>query len=416
LTAPVDDAVNGSDLSELREIHAERFEVLWSDYDYGAGLEEASDAAVMLRMRAAGTGAFYEPADWVLERYRAALAEAHTRGIATEEHFRDLFDAYLAASCHDQASALAQNYPDIDLPEVPEVVPPESAPSDSARTLWRVADDPLRLEGFHVELDAQKLLIVSSPGCGFCRMAARALPGDKVLGPLMREHAIWLVEKSASNTYLRMLRFNREYPEAPHYFVDDPDEWPVPGFNATPRFHFAERGEVRETLAGWRGGSEALWAIARSFESIGLLDTGSLPEDAFAYADEQIGPDRCPTREEARKMIAERAPVVTGEDLDAHLALLRAGGDSPLLALSPEARKRLVDSVRFGSYGVLGFRIDDVRAHLEPLQIHAIASLFGLQPTYAEILFPADLLSEEDKNIKAMLECTGRYATANQLE
>ncbi len=409
LTAPVDLALDGT---EMGEIHAERFEALWSDHDYGAGLEDASDEALMLRVRAASTAAFYEPADWVLERYRAALAEAHARGIATEEHFRDLFDAYLAASRHDQASTLAQDYPDIELPEVPEIVPPESAPPDSARTLWRVAEDPLRLEGFHVDLDAPRLLIVSSPSCGFCRMAARALSGDEVLGPLMREHAIWLVEKSASNTYPRMLSFNREYPEAQHYFVEDPGEWPVPGFNATPRFHFAKGGEVHETLAGWGGGSEALWAIARGFESIGLLDAGSLPEDAFAYADEQIGPDRCPTREDARKMLAERAPVVTGQDLDAHLAQLRTGGDSPLLALTSEARKRLIDSVRFGSYGVLGFRIDDVRAQLEPLQIYAVASLFGLQATYAEILFPADLLSEEDKDFKAMLECTGKYAQA----
>ena len=100
-----------------------------------------------------------------------------------------------------------------------------------------------------------------------------------------------------------MLRFNREYPEAPHYFVDDPGAWPIPDFNATPRFHFAKGGEVHETLAGWGGGSEALWAIARGFESIGLLDAGSLPEDAFAYADEQTGPARCPTRDEARNCL-----------------------------------------------------------------------------------------------------------------
>jgi hypothetical protein len=410
LTASVDLALDGT---EMGEIHAERFEALWSDHDYGAGLEDASDKAVLLRLRAAGTAAFYEPAGWVLERYRAALAEAHARGIATEEHFRDMFDAYLSASRHDQASALTQDYPDIELPEVPEIVPPESAPSDNDRTLWRVVEDPLRLEGFHVDLDAPRLLIVSSPGCGFCRMAARALPADDVLGPLMREHAIWLAAKSSGNTYPRMLRFNGEYPEAQHYFVDAPGEWPMPGFNATPRFHFVKDGETVETLAGWGGGSEALWAIARGFESIALLDAGSLPEDAFAYADEETGPDRCPTRDEARELIAERTPIMTQEDLDTHLAHLRAGGgDSPLLALSPEARKRLVDSVRFGKYGVIGFRIDDMRAQLEPDQIHALASLFGMQYFYAGMFFPTEMLSEEDKDLKAMFECTGKYAQA----
>ncbi|MBS3822711.1 MAG: hypothetical protein KGY53_02310 [Wenzhouxiangellaceae bacterium] len=286
LTAPVDDAVSGGDSSALGRIHARRFEALWSDHDYGAGLGEASDEAVLMRLRAAGTAAFYETADWVLARYRAALAEANGRGIATREHVSDLFDFYLAASRHDQARALVRRYPEFDLPEVPQIVSPGAAPSESSRMLWRVAEDPLRLEGFHVDLDAPRLLIVSSPGCGFCRMAARALPADEVLGPLMREHAIWVAAKSWNNTYRRMLRFNREYPEAPQYFVDNPETWPVPGFAATPRFHFIEGTVSRETLAGWQGGSETLWAIARGFESIGLLDAESLPEDVFAYADE----------------------------------------------------------------------------------------------------------------------------------
>ncbi|MFO7762102.1 MAG: hypothetical protein R6V61_00040, partial [Wenzhouxiangellaceae bacterium] len=345
LTAPFDHELGGT---AVGEIHAERFKVLWSDEDYGNGLEGASDEAVFLRVRAAATAAtaaFYKPAGWILERYRTALEEAERRGIATEEHFGDLFDAYLAASLYDQASDLAQSYPDIELPEVPDIVPPGSPPSDDARTLWRVADDPPRLEGFHVELDAPQLLIVSSPGCGFCRLAARALPADEVLGPLMREHAIWLVEKSSNNTYPRMLRFNREYPETPHYFVDDHADWPIRDFSFTPRFHFVGEGKIVETLAGWRGGSEALWAIARGFESIGLLDAEALPEDAFAYADEQLGPERCPTRDEARKMIAERTPIMSRKDLEKHLEQLRAGSDSPLLQLSQEGRTRLIESI-----------------------------------------------------------------------
>lgn len=410
LTAPVEDTPHG--LDPTGEVHAQRFKTLWRDHDYGAGLGDASDDAVRLRLRAAGTVAFYRPADWVLDRYRAALAEAHERGIATDGHYSDLFDAYLAASRHDDAERMRERYPDADLPEVPEIVPPSPAPSENARTLWRVADDPLRLEGFTVGLDEPRLLIVSSPVCGFCRRAARALPADEVLGPLMREHALWLVSKSSSDTYPRMLRFNREFPGAPHYYVDQPTEWPMPQFSATPRFHFAQAGQIRETLAGWGGGSEALWAIALGFAAIGLLDADALPDDAFAYADERTPARRCPTRQKAKERIAEGTPIRTRDDLDRHLARLRAGGESPLLALSTEARKRLVASVRFSRRGVAGFRIDDVRAQLTPHQIHALASLFGLQHAYAGMLFPADLLGEADRNLKAMLECTGEYAVA----
>jgi len=409
LTAPIDGQPGPT---ERGRIQVERFRTLWSDHDYGAGLDGVSDAAVLLRVRAARTAAFYEPIDWVLERYHAVLIEAHSRGIATEEHVDDLFDAYLASSRHGYAERLARRFPDFDLPEVPDIVPPGRTPSESSRTLWRVSEDPLRLEGFHVDLDAPQLLIVSSPNCGFCRMAARALPADEVLGLLMREHTTWLVAKSSNDTYPRMLRLNREYPETPHYFVDDPVDWPITEFKSTPRFHFVYEGEIVETLAGWRGGSEAFWAIARGFESLGLLDAESLPEDVFAYADKRTASNRCPTRDRAMELIVEATPIMSREDLDAHVEKIRAGGDSPLMALSVEARKRLVDSARFGSYGALGFRIDDVRAQLESGQIQAIASLFGLQHTYAGMLFPTKLLSEEDKDLKAMLECTGKYAQA----
>ncbi len=408
LTAPIADTPHG--LDPTGEVHAQRFKTLWRDHDYGAGLGDASDDAVRLRLRAAGTVAFYRPADWVLYRYRAALAEAHERGIATDGHYSDLFDAYLAASRHDDAERMRERYPDVDLPEVPEIVPPSPAPSENARTLWRVVDGPLRLEGFTVGLDEPRLLIVSSPNCGFCRRAARALPADEVLGPLMREHALWLVSKSSSDTYPRMLRFNREFPEAPHYYVDEPTDWPMPQFSATPRFHFAQAGQIRETLAGWGGGSEALWAIARGFAAIGLLDVDALSDDAFAYADERTGAARCLTRDQALERIAEAAPITTPAELDAHLAGIAAGGESPLLALSAEARKRLVASVRFGRRGVAGFRIDDVRAQLTPQQIHALASLFGLQHDYAGMLFPEELLDAADRQLKDMLECAGEYA------
>ncbi|WP_372922602.1 hypothetical protein [Roseovarius sp.] len=408
LTAPVDEELDDAEASEIR---AERFKALWSDHDYATGLAGASDDAVKLRVRAARDTTFAKPVDWVLERYRSALDEAHRRGIANPEQFRGLFDAYLAASRPEQAEGFVESYPELDLPAVPETVPPGEPPSSSAHTLWRVADEPIRLEGFHLELSGPKLLVVSSPGCGFCRMAARALPEDELLGPLMREHAVWLSQKSLNNTYQRILGFNREYPEAQHFFVDDPAEWPVSTFRAFPEFTFVVDGQVRETLFGWRGGSEAMWAIARGFESIGLLDAGALPPDVFAYADdEKSATDHCPTREQAWAEIIDGAAITNREALDTHLAELSEGGDSPLLALSSEARKRLVDSIRFGSRGTSGFRLDDVRAQLSPLEIYAVASLFGLQVFYAGMFFPVELLSERDRQLKAMYECSEEYA------
>jgi hypothetical protein len=408
LTAPVERL--GEPGFDHTQVFVERFRELWTDEDFGAGLETASDEALRMRLRAVSTASFYRPDDWILARYRAALDEAHARGIATREDFRDLFDAYLAASRYAQAERLVRSHPEMDLPEVPEIVPPDSAPSDHHRVLWRVADDPLRLEGFQVDPESPRLLVVSSPGCGFCRMAARALAADEVLGPLMREHTLWLAAKSGNNTYSRMLRFNREYPDAPHYYVDDPADWPVSRFDFTPRFHFTDDGEVRETLAGWGGGSEALWAIARGFATIGLLDVDALPDDAFAYADERTPARRCPTRQKAKERIVERTPIRTREDLDAHLGQLQNADDSPFEGLSAEARQRFVDSLRFHDNGYVSFRIDDLEAQLDDRGIYRVTSLFGEQFFFAGKLFPEELLSGEERELKAMLECTGEFA------
>jgi hypothetical protein len=408
LTAPVERS--GEPGFDRAGVFVQRFGELWSDEDFGPGLETATDEALKMRLRAVSTASFYRPDDWILTRYQAALDEAKARGIATPEDFRDLFDAYLAASHYAQAERLVRSHPELDLPEVPEIVPPGSAPSDHHPVLWRVADEPLRLEGFTVALDEPRLLIVSSPGCGFCRMAARALAADEVLGPLMREHTLWLAAKSANNTYPRMLRFNREYPDATHYYVDDPTGWPVPRFDFTPRFHFTDGGEVRETLAGWRGGSEALWSIARGFQAIGLLDADALPDDAFGYADERRTPRRCPTRKKAKDRIVERTPIRTREDLDAYLEQLHVAEDSPFHGLSSEARKRFVDSLRFHENGYVSFRIDDLQAQLDDRGIYRLTSLFGEQFVLAGKLFPEELLGDEERELKAMLECTGEFA------
>ena len=55
LTAPIDGQPGPT---ERGRIQVERFKTLWSDHDYGAGLDDAPDAAILLPLRAARTAAF----------------------------------------------------------------------------------------------------------------------------------------------------------------------------------------------------------------------------------------------------------------------------------------------------------------------------------------------------------------------
>lgn len=397
-----------SDFDALGQRMLASFGSLWCDREYGADLSEASDAVVSIRLRAARSTAFYARPDWVLERLRAVVDEARSRGLADSDDLNNLFTAYQVAGRFERARALRDRYPDAGLPEVPRVVAAGEPPSDDARKVWRVDGEGNRLRGDWLTLHGPRLLIVTSPGCSFCRAAVKSLLADDVLSPLMRENAVWLAGPSMNNSFAAVARWNGEHPDAPTLLVDDADDWPVDDLSFTPQFHFMRDGEVVHSLTGWRGGPDALGALAEGFDRLGLLDVSQLPDDVFAYADKPSYTRGCPERDEARERIRERAEIGTREQLERHLEGIEAGDDSPLEKLSTEGRKRFVAGMRFGEDGrLMGLNFSELEAQLEPREIYTVTSLFGRQYGFAGVLFDADLLSEEERELKAMIECRG---------
>ena len=334
------------------------------------------------------------------------VEEARSRGLADSEDVADLFKAYQAAGRYEAARQLRAEYPDAGLPQVPEVVPAPTPRPQDARTVWHVDGEANRLRGDWLALEEAKLLIVTSPGCGFCRAAARELPADEVLGSLMQSHAIWLAERSMNNTFRSIAHWNEHYPHSPTVLVDDPADWPIDEFKSTPQFHFVRDGEIVDTLVGWRGGPESLRALADGFDRLGLLDVPQLPEDVFAYAEKPSYTRGCPERGEAWERIRERAVINTRDDLERYLDEIEAGGDSPLKKLSTEGRKRFLASMRFADgERLMGFSHGELEAQLEPHEIYEVTSLFGKQYVYAGGLFDRDLLSEEERGLNDMLNC-----------
>lgn len=343
LVAPVeadaDDEGAQVSIEERSEVTVQRFRRLWSDESYGDGLAVATDEAVEFRLRAAETAMFYRQAPWILARFEAVLAEADARQIATASYYRKLFDAYLAADRFEDANALHTRYPSVELPPVPEVSEPPRDPAAGERVIWRVDGASGQMEGRILKMDKPRLVVVTSPGCGFCKLAAESLPDDEILGPLMREHALWLAGPSLSNTFHPIARWNDHYVDTPTFLVDNPGDWPGLDFERTPQFIFFDGGEIQGRLAGWTGELKSFQAIADGFVKLGLLDPDSIPEDAFPDVNESSTGRTCPERAEALDRIGELAPISTREDLEAHLAEIEAGADSPLTGLSEQGRQ-----------------------------------------------------------------------------
>lgn len=414
LVAPVDpDSRDGNaraSVEQVAEATIQRFRRLWSDQDYGDGLAGATDEAIALRLRAAEAAAFHHRTPWVLARLDAVLAEADARELARNHSYLQLFNAYLAAFRFDDATEMHERYPEANLPHVPELVAHSDGLEAGQRLIWHIDGPSQRMEAVAISMDNPRLFVVTSPGCGFCRQAAEALADDEILGPLMRDHALWMAESSPHNSFHAIAQWNDRYANLPTVLIEDPQQWPFLEFDATPKFFFFNGEEVQEELIGWHGSSEGFRAIADGFVALGLLDAASIPDDAFTQADEPTGRLDCPERAGAFERVTSLAPISSREDLEAHLTDIANGADSPLMKLSEQARIRLTDSVSFGNGRVMGFRLDDIRDQLEPDELYDVVSLFGLQYFYAVSFFPLELLSEAELDLRARLHCSGEYA------
>lgn len=73
------------------------------------------------------------------------------------------------------------------------------------------------------------------------------------------------------------------------------------------------------------------------------------------------------------------APINSQAQLMSYMLDLKA--DSPMAALSPNARERFVAGLQFGSQGLAGYDYEPVTSELTAAQAYRLLSLFGAQRT-----------------------------------
>jgi hypothetical protein len=104
----------------------------------------------------------------------------------------------------------------------------------------------------------------------------------------------------------------------------------------------------------------------------------------------------------AQVSTSDVAPIRTHEALQNYL-LTATAGQSPLDRLSPLARQRFLDTLRFGHNGVLGFNTEELEEELTDAQILPILQLFDLA-TYASAIH--GLPTERVVNCASSTTCT----------
>lgn len=406
LTAPAD----GLDLMASAELQHERFAALWGDDDYGAGLAVIDDADLMLRLRVAGEAMGRSGApDWVVSRYLSVLSEASKRELAQTRHYQQLFDFHSLQIDFKRAAEVKRSFPHAELPEIPVLHRLETAPAAGERRVLRVGEAEVTEVSVNISPGNPGFVVEASTGCGFVRLATEALGRDPLLAPLVAEHGLWLADAQGVGSLQNLAVWNAQFPHTPIHLVTDRTEWPELEFDVTPRFvFFGESGETFDML-GWQGDSATLTEFAQGLVQIGVLEEEQISEDRFAYAEQPAARDSCATWAPALQAIHEQASVTSRQGLELHLQQAESSAESPLFLLTAPARERLVASMHFRDGSVPSFRIDDI-VELLPEDRYAILSLFGAQYFFAGQLFPAEFLTDEERDLRDRVNCAGAYA------
>lgn len=207
--------------------------------------------------------------DVTLRADAVRLAEAlQARGVFDTRRVADLLGLHIAARDWDAARALRAAHPEAALQPLPRHV--QRAPlAEGERGVWIVEDDTLRREALP-PLAGTRLVVISTPGCGFATAAREALHDDPELGPALRR-ALWLAPAHGQLQLDGHRALAARYPDFTHRLVDREDDWSMISDWATPRFLVLSDGVLLGELTGWPRDGRNREPLAALLAKHGLL-------------------------------------------------------------------------------------------------------------------------------------------------
>ena len=229
--------------ASVREKHSAAGEAQLADED----IRDYFDAAWMV--------AFWAHDRSSVEAMRGAFDALAQRGIASDRQRQDMLDAYVEARLVSEAMTFAREPANARLNPLPVFAPDDGAAGPP--TLWRLTADGTIVERVAFAIgDAPRVLVVSSPWCGFSGDATAAIAGDAALSSLVRRHSTWIMPQGPIPNFATIAKWNRDYPGWPMQIMYDEADWPMIPSPQTPVFYFIDHGKVIETVTGWPGDAQ----------------------------------------------------------------------------------------------------------------------------------------------------------------
>ncbi|MDR6992516.1 hypothetical protein [Luteimonas sp. 3794] len=202
---------------------------------------------------------------------RALHARLQARTLASRQDHRALQRLLIVSGRIEDARTFTASVPDAGLPAVPRFDASRPLPQSAVR-IWQIEDDDgaepsLRQDALDLDL---RIVVVSSPGCGFSRAAATAIPSDPELGPIFAQHAVWLIAPDAIADVAALREWNLRNPNAGIKIAVDAAQWPV-ALDTTPQFLVFRDGQLVEHVDGWRRDGSDRDALHAALARAGLL-------------------------------------------------------------------------------------------------------------------------------------------------
>jgi hypothetical protein len=166
---------------------------------------------------------------------------------------------------------VAQTYPDSIDPKQQDPLPKEIIFPNGNITvgpsMWKIAPNQSQISlQPYVPSEGLNVVVISHPGCGFSRLAMRALMADPQLAKKFRQDALWLIPQDSRLDFDSLQQWNRDKNNPEHYVVHRTKDWHFDEMSATPIFYFTRNGAVETKIVGWPRDNRNLPLIKRALQ------------------------------------------------------------------------------------------------------------------------------------------------------
>lgn len=195
---------------------------------------------------------FYAPGSQTRE-HQALFDERDRRGGIAPVDVDDLHRTLVADRRWEDAKALAERFPGVELQAIPNRVRVDATIPSNGPFTWRVAGNGEEIVRQTVAWPkGAALLVISHPRCGFSRQLLHTLESDAELEAALPPFRLLLAPTFGTFDFQGVHSWNREHPRFLHELVDRPVQWDAWVKNwQTPQLIFLVDGVVRERVVGW---------------------------------------------------------------------------------------------------------------------------------------------------------------------